>query len=251
MKERPGKPWRPSNELLAAFADGELEDRPELTVWRERVERWLAANRQAARDVETQRDLARLIAATTPEVPPPHVWDRIWAQIQAPPLRGKGKWKAAAWLAGLVAIGSAAAAVFFFAGVWRSDPMPVSSSGIEANSAGDSAARLVHSMPSKKPSAEPKSTQFTDLKGAVQEKMQVLKVATADEIEILRVPGCDTCTLIVGRPPLTGPIVLLAPNEVEVSLPAEDPAGPNLRISGGGNPMLWAPPASAKDDDLE
>lgn len=69
---------------------------------------------------------------------------------------------------------------------------------------------------------------------------EVLIVATAAEIEIVSMAGADTSTLVVGEPPVKGPLQLLAPGEITVTSiqPSDrDNMTPELRASP---PMIWA-----------
>jgi hypothetical protein len=70
-----------------------------------------------------------------------------------------------------------------------------------------------------------------------------LTVAADTEVEILSVKGADTGTIVVGDLPVTGPLILLAHGEVELTS-----AKPEIHM-GGGNPMIWTPLASEKKGD--
>ncbi|HYV37817.1 MAG TPA: hypothetical protein VE988_19180, partial [Gemmataceae bacterium] len=92
--------WTPSPELLAAFADGELDQRNAL---RRNIEDWLAAHPDAANELEAQLELTRLLGATTPAEPSPHTWADMWARINNSPARHYKRWPAAILIAGLAA----------------------------------------------------------------------------------------------------------------------------------------------------
>jgi hypothetical protein len=73
------------------------------------------------------------------------------------------------------------------------------------------------------------------------ESYEVLSVATMDEVEILRVEGADTGTLVVGALPVHGPLELADPGEVTVTSiepDARDQMVPVMRSTG--RPMIWA-----------
>lgn len=249
MKSSPENSWRPSHELLGAYADGELDGLPELAPLCEQVECWLSHHPEALAELNGQREIARLMSATSPELPSAGVWKPVWAGVEIQRPVKTTRWRAAMWLAGMMAIGSAAAGVFLAiggGGVWF-DVLPEAPGPSVALPA--SGKSLVQQKPDLKAPVETVAKLFVSHEDRPLGKMDVLPVATADEIEILRISGGDTGTLLVGRPPLAGTIVLLQPHEVEVKLPANDPAGPGVRIGGHGNPMIWTPQTDPKDDD--
>ena len=72
--------------------------------------------------------------------------------------------------------------------------------------------------------------------------VEVLEVATADEIQILHVEGRDTATIVVGEMPLTGELTLADAGEIEVTSvqPAiRDRMMPVVHVEGR-RPMIWA-----------
>jgi hypothetical protein len=247
MKSSPENSWRPSHELLGAYADGELDGVPELDGLCAQVEQWLSRHPEAEIELNAQRELARLMSATSPPLPSSDVWKPIWAGVVTQRPVKSIRWRAAAWLAGMVVFGSAAALVLFAIsnGGGVSDD-----SGPQAHAPhapGLSERQLLQQADMNRP-GELRPSRFVSVEDRPMDKIDVLPVATADEIEIVRISGCDTCTLLVGRPPVAGTVVLLMPNEVEVKLPANDPAGPGIRIGGSGNPMIWTPQSEPKDD---
>jgi hypothetical protein len=72
-------------------------------------------------------------------------------------------------------------------------------------------------------------------------------VASSEEIEILRVNGADTGAVVVGELPVRGPLVLAKAGEVQVLSidPAKDNMVPDAHM--GETPMIWAPTATATD----
>jgi hypothetical protein len=249
MSYSQGDPWTPSRELLAAFADGEL-DAPHVAPLSRQIEAWLAAHPDAAAELEAQLELARLMASTAPLEPAPATWDKVWSRIQQTPPRRAGRWVAALWLAGL-AVTSAAAigAILWLNGPFQTpapEGPPQQAERVillpplgerEPQSARDTvrvrdlARPQVALLPVNRVSAGERRPEVVD----------VLEVATADEVEIVYARGGDTTTLVVGRLPLVGPLILLAPHEVEVKPPVNDSAGTAMRWGGGSTPMVWTP----------
>jgi hypothetical protein len=70
-------------------------------------------------------------------------------------------------------------------------------------------------------------------------------VATEGEVEIVRVEGEAAEALVVGTPPVEGPLVLAGPGDV--SLTSVQPARPDNMMPDvqldGPTPMIWAPMA--------
>jgi hypothetical protein len=216
MKSSPGESWTPSRELLAAFADGELDDRPHLAGLVGQIETWLAAQPDAFADLEAQMELTRLMAATVPEAPTPATWATVWARVLKAPGQRLARWKLGA---GILATAAAAAVVFAV---------------IRAGSS---------NLPER---TTPMPTQPPEL--IAKEKLEVLEVVTADEVEIIRVGGADTSTLVNVQVPITCPLELLDRNEVEFRPPANNAAGTEIRQAGSA-PVVWTPLPRERDDD--
>ena len=217
----PGDSWTPSRELLAAFADGELNDRPHLTGLLRQIETWLADHPEAFADLEAQLQLTRLMASTAPPTPPRATWEQIWSRIVVAPRAAGSRWKV--WgIAGLVTA-TAAAIVLAVLHFGSFEPPPALT-----------------------PTVGPKVV--TKNAPPAPPAIEVLEVATADEIEIIRVAGADTGSLVTVNLPLNRPIELLEPHEVEVLPPANNAAGTEVRQTGSG-PVVWTPLARERDDD--
>ena len=223
MNPVPGDSWTPSRELLAAFADGELEDRPHLAELLRQIEGWLADHPAAYDELEAQLELTRLMAATAAPAPAAATWADVWSRIVAAPRGGGPHWKA--WsIAGLV---TAAAAAVVLAVLRFGSPQPSPSpSPVPPTLAPISQGEYVAKLPA----------------------IEVLEVATADEIEIVRVAGADTGSLVTVNLPVNSPIELLEPHEVEVQPPANNAAGTEVHQSGSG-PVVWTPPPARQRDD--
>jgi hypothetical protein len=73
--------------------------------------------------------------------------------------------------------------------------------------------------------------------------LEPFPVATAAEIEIVRIDGADTGTIVVGTLPVTGPLVLAVAGEVTVTrvAPADDKMVPDMYLEGPDAPVIWAP----------
>lgn len=76
--------WKPSPELLAAFADGELDGRDEAAELRAHIEGWLAANPAAQAELDANRRLRRLWDRTSPPEPSAETWRKTVAGVQRP-----------------------------------------------------------------------------------------------------------------------------------------------------------------------
>ncbi len=223
--------WRgddppPTPEQLAAYADGELDGRPECAALRQHIEAWLAHHPEADAEVEAQRRLAQLWQASSPPEPSEAAWNDVLAQLEqhaatrpAAPAR-LGLFGKRALAAGVVA---ASAAAVWLTLAWLKPP------------AGGEVARQGPPRPEVRPQPVPPRPAPRDV--------EPFPVATADEVEILSIQGADTGTLVVGEPPVRGPLVLVAQGEVEVTR-----AEPEVRMGSAGPPMIWAPLANERDD---
>ena len=213
-------PWTPARELLAAYADGELDSWPDGAELRGRINDWLAAHPEAAAEMEVQLALARLMAVTRPVEPGPAAWDMAWTQIEKARLQGVNR-RLTMWrLAGLVVAGAAAAVAVV---LLSRQPAPVA--------------------PQPSPQLEVAVTPNNNV-----DKLEVLQVAAADEVTVLHVSGADTGTLVVGHLPWSGPMVLVLPHEVEIRSPPNDASGMELRMGTGSTPIIWMPLPGDNDD---
>lgn len=205
MTPNPNFSW---NEILAAYADGELEGRDDLAPLKERVEDWLTQHPEAEAELEQLRQLKQVWQETTPPSPAPSVWQRMLRELARPsrpsPTPTQSAWPRfavfAAALAACVALGL----------ILRS-------------------ARQPEVVPSPQPVPLSDEAPFA--------------VAAVHEVEILDVDGADTPTLIVGELPLQGPLVLAAPGDITVTSvrpAARDNMVPEVNLQGPGRPMIWA-----------
>jgi hypothetical protein len=250
-----GDNWIPSRELLAAYADGELDQRPHLANVRHKIEHWLASHPEAAAELEAQMALGRVWAATTPVEPAPAQWAKVWQRVQrVPGPRKLPRWPAALWLAGVAAVGAAAAVLFVLLvqpPAAPDNPQTPSPQAGEAHQRRNKQATVPAASAGADNDAQEQDAVPTSFGPARpgrrhRETFDVLEVATADEIEIVRIAGADTGTLVVGQPPLVGTMILLTPREVEVKTPVNDDAGMEVRM-GGSSAIVW--PRSRNEDD--
>jgi hypothetical protein len=212
----------PTPEQLAAYADGELDGRPEWEPLRRRIEAWLARHPEAADDLEAQRRLRRLCRATTPPEPSEAAWSHVLARLQqlprtpaggAPGRPGYGL-RFAAWAVAALAATAAA--------VWLSLALLRPAGGPE----------LVRQAPR---GPERREVPFK-VPRPVPVEVEPFAVATGDEVEVLSIKGADTSTLVVGELPFSGPMVLVQAGEVEVQRVERD-----VRMGSTGPPMVWMP----------
>jgi hypothetical protein len=211
MNAAPDPHWQPDPQLLAAYFDGELDGRDGVADVRARIEAWLEAHPEAMAEWTKHRQLDKIWGATTPAQPNADAWDRTLARIdegrrkQPAPARSANR----GWLGvALLLTGVAAVAVGLLLGTLF-------------------------------PRA---GTQVVSPKN--QDAVEVFAVATSDEITILRVEGADTASLVIGEPPLSGPIELAEYGEIRVvhlRPDARDSMIPNVRQQGPHRPMIWAP----------
>jgi anti-sigma factor RsiW len=196
--------WQPDPQLLAAYFDGELNGRADIADVRARIEAWLEAHPEAAEDLA---ELKKLLRDTAPAQPSEAAWQetraRIEAQRPAAVPRSRRPWLAAAVVA---------ASIVLFIGVlfgaWRSFQRP--------NEA------LVKMPQPNMPDAE---------------EFEVLTVASANEVTILRIEGADTEAVVVGLLPVNGELELAAPGEVCISCKCPRV---HVRQDAQNRPMVWA-----------
>jgi hypothetical protein len=220
MKNAPDSDWRPDQQLLAAYFDGELEGRDGLADLCARMEAWLQEHPEAVQEWANHQKLQKLWHDTTPAEPNAAIWNQTFEQIEArctKPIRvpsSKRPWLTASVVA-------ASIAVFFgllFGALRLLLPSDTSDNPIAA-------ALNVNSD-----NTNPNETE-------------ILPVATAEEVVIRRVEGADTGLLVVGQLPVNGPLELAAPGEVRVfhvRPDVRDQMMPTVLEKGPSPPMIWA-----------
>jgi hypothetical protein len=87
--------------------------------------------------------------------------------------------------------------------------------------------------------------------GGPQPGLEPLEVVGADEVVIEEMDAADVPLLVVGEPPVSGPLVLAGQGEVVIdsleSFPVHD-RKPYLHAPRDGSPMLVAPLVFARGD---
>jgi hypothetical protein len=199
----------PSPELLAAYADGELDRDAALAPYKNQVEQWLAAHPEAAHRLEEQQRLQELWRRTTPKEPASATWSTVLARIESAPRQPAARRGPRYWgrIAGLLALTAAA--------LWLALSL----------------------LPG------PDGNQKASLVDPADDANEALPVALAEEIEILSVEEKDAPSLVVGELPVRGPLELLAPGEMDVTSvqPADrDNMVPDYPRQGPATPMIWA-----------
>jgi hypothetical protein len=255
--------WIPSRELLAAYADGELDWRPHLAGQRRQIEAWLAHHPEAAAELEAQMEVGRLWSATTPPEPAPAAWAKVWQRVAAVPGPAKARrWPAALWLVGLAVTGAAAAVLALLFLDRQETPAPQAPPQRQARRVGVP----VHPVPAPAVGDDDKEGQDPDAGVLVSAPARSARYATAacrwrrghesgveplpvagpDEIEIVRIAGSDVGTVVAGRMPVTSPMVLIQAAEFQVKPPVNGEPGVAVRTVGT-SPMAW--PLLRNDDD--
>lgn len=202
--------WNPDPQLLAAFLDGELEGRPEMSDLRARIEAWLETHPQAMGELEDQRALKELWQETTPAEPSAAAWSKTLERIEARrqhPRRVAGR----SWFALNVFAASVALALIAALVAWRL------------------------SLPTENEKS-PIAVQPPVKQKLPDEPIEVFEVATADEVVVLSIGGADTAALVVGLLPLMGAIELAEPSEVCIFTQCPRT---NMRQNGHDRPMIW------------
>lgn len=202
----PERDWKPSRELLAAYADGEFEGRDDLADLQRRLEQWLSEDAGARAELAEYRRLRQLWLETTPAEPTAAAWDSTLDEVlrarQTPVAPAPTSWPRR--LAVTLAVAASLALVFI---AWQ-------------------------------PGAHTPAPGRT---GEVAEDDEVFPVATASEVAILTVEGPDAATLVVGELPLQGPLELAGPGDVTLTS-VEPDARDNMipQFVSTGRPMIWA-----------
>jgi hypothetical protein len=230
-------------ELLAAYADGEL-DGPS----RDRVEHWLADHPDGLGEVQAQRALSPANAGLWERALPPDPSEGAWALARneivrrlasssstpATPERPARRWRGAWALAGLAAAGVAAAAAVWLA-LGPGLPSKTNNDPDTRDEAGASNVaphpRMVILAPA------PHSTDAID-------GFAILPIATDDDVVLERVPEFPAGWLPIGRHPLEGTMALATVEELmlaEVEPSAMWPTGsPKMTTSPSDAPMIYA-----------
>lgn len=206
MNRRRQNCWKPTEENLAAYADGEL-----CAADRLRFEEWLAENPEAEAEVESQRHARRLFLDADIPQPTEERWNESLLKIESA-LRENAACAAAKpgselgrFLRFALACSTTAAALLWILLV------------IGQGDSGNSVAIPVETLP----------------------------VASSGDVEIHSIDGCDASAVVVGDVPVKEPLVLAKPGEVMVKTVAKNRAGksPVVRSDPNGEfpPMIMPP----------
>jgi hypothetical protein len=169
-------------------------------------------------DVEEQRRLARLFAQAAPPEPDADAWAEVLARIEAAvpspaagPKRSGSVGRLALWLA----VGTAAAGIVLALGLqWH---------------------RIV---------APPRQPEPLPVQAQTDPEEEAFAVAGAGEVTVISMDALDMGALVVGRPPVDGPLVLAAPGDVRVHRMEPHHADgmvPDLHLPANGTPMVVSP----------
>jgi hypothetical protein len=210
-------------ELLAAYADGELD-----ADTRAAVEGWLAAHPEARAALAAQREFSPANGLLWESAAPPEPSAAAWAAVRRgigdrldgpAPARGRLRWVVGGLAAAAVA---ASAAWLAFAPVRVPEVREV--------------ARVVPAVAPVPRAAEPPEDPLA--------AFAVLPMAGDDDVSLDRVPDTRAGWLPVGRHPLDGVLELVTADELEVEdadpSPAWPPGGPKLTAAPGDAPMIFA-----------
>jgi anti-sigma-K factor RskA len=229
--------WRPSPELLAAYFDGECEGRDDLSLLKQRIEDWIATHPDAQEELAVHRRLLHVWHQTTPPEPRAEKWAAMLARLEScVPARKIGGRKQGTFLGRRLALTASLAAVVAGMAIYlgwnalQREPNEPVVLALKATPA------VVHNE-----TAAPRP----------DEDDEILPVAHASEVTIIRVEGEDTHTLVVGELPLQGTMELVAPGEVTLTLNRSDWKDSDInpvRLIGGSSPMIWAKLESETDD---
>jgi anti-sigma factor RsiW len=206
-------------ELVAAYFDGEFEGRDELDSLRRRVENWLRTNPEARAQLAAYRRLRQHWQRTSPAEPSSRKWDDALSRLrcrvgEAPPHKAKHRSGAVLWL-----LGATAACLAL---VWLSWPGP------------------------DRVRPSPKVDEVVTVQEDADDSPWA--VASAEEIVILAVEGADTGSLVVGDPPVSGPLEMAGKDDVRVTNMQPDQRDNMVPRVRGNRPMIWATLASERND---
>jgi hypothetical protein len=202
---------RPFPELLAAYADGELD-----AAGRARVEAWLAGHPEALAELENQRKLSRtnskLWHSSAPPSPGERSWSRLFGRVHTAlanrPATPEPTRRSPRFRYGAAILATAAAALFAIGRLYRpGEPDPVvPSPGVDETA---------------------------------------LVMADPADVDVQSIQDADTELLVVGQPPFAGQLVLAAAGDIQLEKVQKDTDGmvPAPMAAGPNVPMLCVPMA--------
>jgi hypothetical protein len=216
------KPFQPGDEypieLLAAYADGELDE-----AVCAQVEAWLADHPEAQTDLFEQRELSPANVEFWNEVEPPmpsaeqwdRVYDRVANRLVRPAMPVRSRRRMAWYLVPAFSMAGLAAALLFV---------------VTLNNGATKGLRSLAS--------------HSSVAAFDEEDESIYRIATADDVEIFQLPEEASSLIVVGRHPMSDtPLVLAATTDLEIFSLGPDDQGrmPNVELTAGANaPMLVA-----------
>ena len=224
----PNNPDPVPREMLAAYADGELD-----AADRAAVEQWLAAHPEALPELQAQRELSPANAGLWERAEPPEPSPTAWANVRraiadalsSPANPARLRWRAAAWSLGGLAVAGVAAAIAWIV-LSPSVPPP------------EQPAPTAKQPPEVAPHPRDREPPPTLVAG-----FAVLPIATDEDVILERVPE-TRALLLVGRHPLPPLLVLASIEEVELEEVAPNPLWPTgvprMTVAPGDAPMIFA-----------
>lgn len=226
---------------LAAYADGELD-----TAARAAVERWLTDHPEALDELHSQRALSPANVALWDRAEPPAPSAEAWAAVRRgidaglnppAPVPAGSRWRV---FAGLAAAGTVAAAVWVAVGLLAPKPAPVLAP-VEV------VKRQLPPVPDVAPiprAAGPASAPAPRTVPDPLAGIDVLPMASDDDVVLDRVPHTGAGWLPVGRHPLPDSLVFATVEDVHLEgvdpSPAWPAGGPKMTTAPGDTPMLFA-----------
>jgi len=206
----------PKAAWLMAYLDGELP--PEE---RARVEAWIAQDPDAHHQHEEERRRRELFAAAPVPEPPPPAWDAalagIRATLSAPPSgRRSPRRPSTLWVVVGVAAAAVLAAVWLrMAGFFAPPPQPDGPPPPPVDMLAVATADDV-TIDDMDP-ADSRLLVVGRVPAEVAGDLRVMRpfeVSTADEVSVQTMDGDDTEQLVVGEPPVRGALVMAEPGDV-------------------------------------
>lgn len=210
MRPEPDPTRAPSPEQLAAYLDGELDDAAHAE-----VAAWLRLHPQALAEVEGQRRLAEVWSAASPPEPSEAEWARVLGRVEtalaAQAARKTAQPRRVRWL--WTAVGSLAAAVLLALGLTMYQFRP----------------------------ARPHQTDL--------DTGELFEVVAAGDVEIISMEDADSSALVVGVPPVSGPMVVASAGDILLQQGDHNMATISGAEDDPSAPMILAPRGTMPDPE--
>lgn len=224
---------------LMAYLDGELPPEEQA-----RVAAWIAQDPDAHHQHEEERRRRELFASASPPEPGPQAWVRALAGIEkalfAPP-GARPFLRRSSTLWALVGVTAAAvlAAVWIRTSGLFAPPQPIDTPRTPVDVLAVATADDV-TIDDMDP-ADARLLVVGEVPGHVSTELRAMSpfaVSTADEISVETMNGDDTDRLVVGEPPVSGPLVMAEPGDVK------EVQIDGVRAKGQPKPYLFEPPGN-------